>query len=79
MTAQLPEASGTFGQKPTLTFPDAGANPFKLGPRVMISTAALPATGLDQPGTVSVTVARLRLAPGQPAAAVMARSPSRRA
>lgn len=25
MTAQLPEASGTFGQKPTLTFPDAGA------------------------------------------------------
>ena len=25
MTAQLPEASGTFGQKPTLTFPDGGA------------------------------------------------------
>ena len=25
MTAQLPEASGTFGQKPTLVFPDAGA------------------------------------------------------
>ena len=52
--------------------PDAGANPFKLGPRVMIATAALPATGLDQPGTVSVTVARLRLDPGQSAAAVMA-------
>jgi len=52
--------------------PDAGANPFKLGPRVMISTAALQDTGLDQPGTVSVTVARLRLDPGQSAAAVMA-------
>ena len=24
MTAQLPEASGTFGQKPTLSFPDGG-------------------------------------------------------
>ncbi|MDB5362268.1 MAG: glycosyl transferase family 1 [Rhodospirillales bacterium] len=52
--------------------PDAGANPFKLGPRVMISTAALPSTGLDQPGTVSVTVARLRLDPGIRAASVMA-------
>ncbi|HLZ66147.1 MAG TPA: FtsX-like permease family protein [Aliidongia sp.] len=51
--------------------PDAGANPFKLGPRVMISTDALPVTGLDQPGTVSVTVARLRLDPGTQAATVM--------
>lgn len=52
--------------------PDAGANPFKLGPRVMIAQDALPATGLDQPGTISVTVARLRLAPGVAPAQVMA-------
>ena len=25
MTAQLPEATGSFGEKPTLTFPDASA------------------------------------------------------
>lgn len=25
MTAQLPEASGTFGDKPTITFPETGA------------------------------------------------------
>ena len=25
MTAQLPDATGSFGQKPTLTFPDSGA------------------------------------------------------
>lgn len=51
--------------------PDAGANPFKLGPRVMISRDALAATGLDQPGTISVTVARLRLDPGVRAASII--------
>jgi putative ABC transport system permease protein len=38
----------------------------------MISTAALPATGLDQPGTVSVTVAACVWTAGHSAAAVMA-------
>ncbi|GGF30642.1 glycosyl transferase family 1 [Aliidongia dinghuensis] len=52
--------------------PDAGANPFKLGPRVMIARAALAGTGLDQPGTISVTVARLKLDAGVKAADVIA-------
>ena len=34
MTVQLPEASGTFGDKPTLTFPDAAA-PAELEVRVL--------------------------------------------
>jgi putative ABC transport system permease protein len=64
---------GQFEIRARLTHePDAGANPFKLGPRVMISRAALGLTGLDQPGTISVTVARLKLDPGVAAADVIA-------
>jgi putative ABC transport system permease protein len=43
--------------------PDGGANPFTLGPRVLVSTEGLRASGLDQPGTLSAAVYRLRLAP----------------
>ena len=44
--------------------PDSIANPFTLGPPVLISMAGLAASGLDQPGTLSAAVYRLRLPPG---------------
>ncbi|HVJ52780.1 MAG TPA: FtsX-like permease family protein [Aliidongia sp.] len=52
--------------------PDGGANPFPLGPRVLIAAAGLHAAGLDQPGTLSATVYRLKLPPDEPAKSVIA-------
>ena len=49
--------------------PDTEAGSFALGPHVMIAAAALPATGLVQPGSLIDYAYRVRLAPGvdQPA------------
>ena len=44
--------------------PDASGGSFALGPPVMIAAAALPATGLVQPGSLIDYSYRLRLAPG---------------
>lgn len=44
--------------------PDASGGSFALGPHVMIAAAALPATGLIEPGSLVDYSYRLRLAPG---------------
>ena len=49
--------------------PDAAAGGLILGPRVMVSNAALPETGLIQPGALVTYDYRLRLPPGADAAA----------
>jgi putative ABC transport system permease protein len=48
--------------------PDAAAGGLGLGPRVMIAAAALPETGLIQPGSLVTYRYRIRLAPGSDAA-----------
>jgi putative ABC transport system permease protein len=64
--------SADFAIRATLTHePDGGANPFTLGPRVLISAEGLRASGLEQPGTLSSAVYRLRLPPGADAKAVI--------
>ncbi|HUN50951.1 MAG TPA: ABC transporter permease, partial [Candidatus Sulfotelmatobacter sp.] len=44
--------------------PDRGSGGLALGPRLMISTAALPATGLVQPGSLITWAYRMRLPAG---------------
>jgi putative ABC transport system permease protein len=44
--------------------PDTIANPFTLGPHVLVSTAGLTLTGIDQPGTLSSSIYRLVLPDG---------------
>ena len=44
--------------------PDRGVSAFGLGPRLAIAAAALPATGLVQPGSLITYEYRLRLGPG---------------
>ncbi|HUH84417.1 MAG TPA: ABC transporter permease, partial [Stellaceae bacterium] len=51
--------------------PDAGVETMVFGPRVMIAAAALPETGLVQPGALIGYAYRLRLAPGGNAGAVI--------
>jgi putative ABC transport system permease protein len=51
--------------------PDSGANPFSLGPRVLISAEGLRLSGLEQPGTLSTTVYRVKLSPGETAPATI--------
>ncbi|HVB15814.1 MAG TPA: FtsX-like permease family protein [Stellaceae bacterium] len=53
--------------------PDAAFGGLAFGPRVIISKAALPATGLIQPGALVNYDYRLRLPPGNDAAAWIAR------
>ncbi len=56
---------GRFTLRAALTAePDASGGSFALGPPVMIAAAALPATGLVQPGSLIDYSYRLRLAPG---------------
>ena len=61
---------GTFTLRAALTSePDRVAGPAILGPRVMIAMAALPATGLVQPGSLlayDLRVASSRPAPTRP-------------
>jgi len=52
--------------------PDAATSLFSLGPRLMIATAALARTGLNQPGTLSSTAYRVLLPPGHDAQAFIA-------
>jgi putative ABC transport system permease protein len=47
-----------------LNEPDRGSQVFNLGPRLMISNAALAATGLVQPGSLVYHVYRVKLGPG---------------
>ncbi|MGH6982256.1 MAG: ABC transporter permease, partial [Stellaceae bacterium] len=64
---------GAFVLRAALTAePDASGGSFALGPHVMIAAAALPATGLVQPGSLIDYSYRLRLAPGADAAAWVA-------
>jgi|HubBroStandDraft_1064217.scaffolds.fasta_scaffold00207_5 putative ABC transport system permease protein len=51
--------------------PDGIANPFTLGPHVLVSAAGLALSGLDQPGTLSSSVYRLRLPAPSDAKAVI--------
>jgi putative ABC transport system permease protein len=51
--------------------PDAVANPFSLGPRVLVSAAGLALSGLDQPGTLSASVYRLKLPQDEDAKALI--------
>jgi putative ABC transport system permease protein len=44
--------------------PDRGSQVFNLGPRLMISSAALASTGLDRPGSLIYHVYRAKVAPG---------------
>lgn len=56
---------GTFTLRAALIQePDASGGSFALGPHVMIASAALPATGLVQPGSLIDYSYRLRLTPG---------------
>jgi putative ABC transport system permease protein len=54
--------------------PDAIANPFTLGPHVLVSMTGLALSGLDQPGTLSSSVYRLVLPPGAQAKDVIRRA-----
>jgi putative ABC transport system permease protein len=51
--------------------PDNIANPFTLGPHVLASAAGLAASGLDQPGTLSAAIYRLRLPQAENAKSVI--------
>ena len=53
--------------------PDRGAQVFNLGPRLMISSAALDATKLVQPGSLVYHVYRVKLGPGITASRWLAR------
>jgi len=64
---------GVFALRAALTGePDVSGGSFALGPHVMIAAAALPATGLVQPGSLIDYSYRLRLAPGADDAAFVA-------
>ena len=57
--------NGVFQLRAVITKePDNVANPFTFGPHVLVSTDGLAASGLDQPGTLSATLYRLKLPPG---------------
>jgi putative ABC transport system permease protein len=61
---------GTFVVRATIEAePDRSTNVFTLGPRVMVARAALPETGLEQPGALIRYESRVLLAPGTDAAA----------
>jgi putative ABC transport system permease protein len=65
---------GSFQLRGALTAePDASGGSFALGPHVLIAAAALPATGLVQPGNLIDYSYRLRFAPGIDTAAWLAR------
>ena len=64
---------GTFTLRGALTHePDRVSGPAILGPRVMIAIAALPATGLVQPGSLLNYTLRTTLPPGTDPAATAA-------
>jgi putative ABC transport system permease protein len=52
--------------------PDNVANPFTFGPHVLVSTAGLARSGLEQPGTLSTSIYRLALPAGADAKALIA-------
>ncbi|HVT53715.1 MAG TPA: FtsX-like permease family protein [Dongiaceae bacterium] len=62
-TIKLGDASFVF-RGTILNEPDRGSQVFNLGPRLMISSAALAATDLVQPGSLVYHVYRVKLGPG---------------
>jgi putative ABC transport system permease protein len=71
MRAQL--GGATFVVRAALTSePDRVTSPSLLGPRVLIAAAALPATGLIQPGSLVTYDLRAVLPPGVPVSRVIA-------
>lgn len=70
-TVRLGEATLTL-RGSLLAEPDRVASPSILGPRVLISVAALPATGLVRPGSIVQYRLRAVLPPGEAPATVMA-------